>query len=141
MQVWKGAFHWNPGVRAFNVLSRKLPGLCDDCAGWLRARRLLASVVMIVPFVVLAALAGTGTVGYVLVVGMYGLYLVRTASYGFADGMLYGDTLEEIFKEQLPHHPGADVAKESVRFPAGIAFALGRLALASALGRTGNRRS
>lgn len=134
VEVWKGAFHWNPGVRRFNVLSRDLAGLCNECSSWLRGRRGLASLLMVAPFLALAALAGTGSVPLLMVTGLYGLHLVRAGSYGFADGMVYGSELEAVFRDRLPHHPGGDVAKETVRFPAGIVHGIGRIAVAGTFG-------
>ena len=133
MQVWKSAYHWNPGVRAFDVLSARLSGLCAECASWLRAKRRLATALMIVPFVLLAACVATGPIGFVAM-GLYGLYLVRSMTYGFADSMLYGGELHDAFLARIPHHVEVNPSNESVRFPAGTGHAVTRLGLAAILG-------
>lgn len=125
--------HWNPGRRKFLVLSKDLPGLCAECAPWLRRRRVVAGAAMVVPFLGLAFAAGlAGTPAGGVVAGLYGLYLVRAGSYGWADGQLYGEEFETGAGALIPRFP--DGSEGRVRFPGGLGHAVGRLGLAAVLG-------
>lgn len=133
VEVWKRASSWNPGVRKFRVLGAELPGPCDDCAGWLSARRWTATVASAGLFVLGAAIAGVfGSVVIGIATIMYGLSLLRAGSYGWIDGLLYGSELEETSSRWLPRH--LDGGEARVRFPSGFLHAFVRIGLCVTLG-------
>jgi hypothetical protein len=133
VEVWKQVPHWNPGRRKFMVLSKDLPGPCDECAPWLGRRRWLAAAASVAPFLLLALAAGiSGTPAGGVVAGLYGLYLVRAGSYGWLDAHLYGDELEAGAGALIPRFPDGSAGR--VRFPGGLGHAAARLGSAAVLG-------
>jgi hypothetical protein len=87
---------------------------------------------MVLPLLAGALLAGFSGTIVAVIVGVYGLYLVRAGSYGWADALLYGSQLEVGAADRIPRF--ADRSDVRVRFPGGILHAAVRLGVAAVLG-------
>lgn len=111
------------------VRSLKVPGVCTSCHRGIGRKQILASFVVVLPFVLICAAIANATSGFtvpLMVMAMYALHLLKWTGYTWADAWLYGFALEMDLAKWVPRGK-ADL--ERIRFPVGWLHALGRLAL------------
>lgn len=110
------------------VRSANLPGYCGECTKRLRKRRLLAAIVIALPFWFLGCIAAVslthGGKIPLIILGLYALYIVKECSYSWGDRILYGLELETNLRTKT-----AVLKPEVARviFPISLFHALGRL--------------
>lgn len=137
VEAWEDRGTTFTGKHQWLVRSRTVPGVCAACRGSVRRSRLLATLLVLAPFLLLATPLGATrqpSFAYAIPLILYGLHLLRWPGYNWADIVLYGAGLEA---ELGPWIPRGSQSPDKVRFPVGFLHAFARLALSPFLALAG----